>query len=254
MAAGANISLTLNPKAAFAAFDEYARLQQIRGKTAEQTLKKVMRFWISFAMNKIDKADSKEIEANLMRLTARSSKLMVRSRKSMRAKTQNRFGRVADKYRGTLAAAIVAILGWGGVKNASSMKGRKRVVGDGALFYQMVPKFISARKYAAGVHRAGFNPAVTALRITGTGKTPKYKRVPGTYTEDIKETAATLVAENFASAASFPGRPAKGITGIAPTVLKDAEADMAKELARWLEMDLRAAAERAGFYTAARAA
>lgn len=254
MAAEGNITLTLNPKAAFAAFDDYARMQQIRGKTAEQTLRKVMRFWISFAMHRITKADAKDIEANLMRLTARSSKLMMRSRKSLRARSQNRFGKLADKYRGTLAASIVAIINYGGVKNASSVKGRKRVVGDGQAFYSNVGKFIGARKYAAGVHRAGFNPAVTALRITGTGKTPKYKNVPGKYTEDIKTTAATLVAENFASAASFPGRPAKGITGIAPTVLKDAEADMAKELARWLEMDLRAAAARAGFHTAAAAA
>ena len=158
MGATADISVVINPGQAFRAFEDWGRLQQIRGKSSEATLKKLMKFWISFALFKIHAADPAAIEANLMRLSVSSSKLMIRSRRRRTAATQNRFGKLGDKYRGTVAAAIIAAINYKGVRNASRVGSKKRVVGDGAAFYAEVPKFIRARKFSARLHKAGFIP------------------------------------------------------------------------------------------------
>lgn len=247
-------SITINPSAAFAAFDDWAQLQRIRGKSAEQTLRKVMKFWISFALFKIDAADPAAIEASLMRLTNGYSRRLtgmigassnLRSRRVSRAKG----AAMADKYRGTVAAAIVAVLNYKGVKTASSLKSRKAIVVDSAGFYQKVRQFISARKYSARHHKAGFYPSITALKIGNTGgRLPRYRNTPGSYKEDIQDLAATLVAENFASAAQRPGRPAPlGIAGLAPDCLRSSEPEIARLLADWLAKDLMDAAHGAGF-------
>lgn len=233
-------SLTINPSAAFAAFDDWARLQRIRGKTAEQTLKKVMKFWISFALFKIQSADPADIESALMKLTTGYSRLSSRDRHRKRSSA------LADKYRGTVAAAIVAIMDYKGAKLASGF-------GNDAEFYQKVRKFVAARKYSARHHKAGFYPSITALKIstsTAGGRLPKYRNTPGSYKEDIRDLAATLVAENFASAAQRPGRPAPlGITGLAPDCLRASEPEIARLLADWLARDLMDAAHGAGFST-----
>lgn len=252
MAATADVSISLDPSAVFVAFNDYARLQQIRGKTSEATLKKLMKFWISFALFKIDAAKPADIEANLMRLTASYSRIQIRSRRRLSAKSKNRYGAAADRYRGTVAAAIVAALNYKGVKNAASAGG-KRIVGDGTAFYATVRRFISARKYSAKLHKAGFYPTITALKIGSIGRLPKYRNTPGTYKENIQNFAAILVAENFASAADRPGRPAAGIAGLFPNCLSDAETEVGLQLEKWLAQDLRAAASAAGFHTAAAA-
>lgn len=248
-------SVTLNPSAAFAAFDDWAQMQRIRGKSSEQNLKKVMKFWISFAIFKIQAADPADIEANLMRLTKGHSRRltgMIGASSNLRSRRVKRASgaAMADKYRGTVAAAIVAYINYKGVKTASSLKSRKAVVVDSAAFYQTVRKFVAARKYSARHHKAGFYPSITALKISAStgGRLPKYRNTPGSYKEDIRDLAATLVAENFASAAPRPGRPAPlGISGLAPDCLTASEPEVARLLADWLAKDLMDAAHGAGF-------
>ncbi len=223
-------TLTVDPSTAFAAFTRWAELQRIRGKSTEQILRKVMQYWISYAIAKIPVAEPGKIEANLTRqITAGPARPGARSRRTTAR---------ADKWRGTLAAAIVAALDYRGARALR-----------GAAFYRRVAAFVSARKYAARHHKAGFLPAIQALRVPAPGgRLPRYSRPPGAYQESISTLAAILIAENFAKAATRPGRPApKGIQGIAPTALSAAETEVARTLHRWLVADLMAAGRRAGF-------
>lgn len=237
-------SLTLDPSKAFRAFDDYARMQEIRGKNGEQILRKLMKFWISFALFKIEAASPQVIGDSLMKLTTAYSRVQIRSRRSGKANSKNRYGPGADKYRGTVAAAIVAILNYKGAKSLIKK-------GDGTAFYNLVGKFVGARKYSAKLHKAGFYPAIKSLKLTGQEtRLPRYRHTPGTYTEAVRERAATLIAENFASSAQRPGRPAPlGIAGIAPNCLSDSEPQLAKLLEDWLMKDLMDAAHGAGFST-----
>lgn len=222
--------LTVDPSAAFAAFDRWAQFQRIRGKSTEQILRKVMRYWISYAIAKIPVAEPGKIDANLTRQ-------ITTARPPASARTR-RTSAVADKWRGTLASAIVAALDYRGARALR-----------GAAFYRRVAAFVSARKYAARHHKAGFLPAIQALRVpAGGGRLPRYSRPPGAYQEHISDLAAILIAENFAKAATRPGRPAPiGIQGIAPAALSAAESEVARTLHRWLVADLMTAGRRAGF-------
>lgn len=226
-------SLTLNPAATFRAFDEWAALQRIRGKSEHEILRRVMRFWISFAIAKIDAGDAGKIRTDLMKM-----------RRNYHPPARGIKGAVADKYRGTLAAFIVQKLNWKGANTA------KKKNGDPA-FYGKVGQFINARVFSRNLHKAGFRPTLAALRAKppAGARLPNYAKMPGSYNETVNDWAAELIAENFATAAKRPGNTAAplGISGLAPNCLSDAEPDVARQLEKWLADDLAAAARAAGF-------
>ncbi len=60
--------MKLDPSAAFRAFDEWASMQKVRGKSAEDVLRRLMRFWISFAIAKIEAGEAAKIRADLMKM------------------------------------------------------------------------------------------------------------------------------------------------------------------------------------------
>lgn len=224
--------LTLNPSKSFAAFDEWAELQKLRGKSGEQVLRKLMTYWISFAIAKIPAGNAETIRADLMTL-----------RRNYKPPVNGVKGKVADRYRGTIAAFIVQKLNWKGANAAKNKRG-------GSAFYGKVGQFINARVFSRNVHKAGFKPTLAALRSKATDRMPNYRKMPGTFEQEITDWAATLISENFASAAQRPGNTDAplGIAGLAPDCLSAAEPEVARQLEKWLAEDLIAAANRTGFF------
>ncbi len=153
---------------------------------------------------------------------------------------------MADKYRGTVAAMIVQRLNWKGANSARNKRG-------GPAFYGKVGQFINARVFSRNVHKAGFKPALVALKAGTKERTPNYRKMPGSFSQKVEDWAATLLAENFASAAKRPGNTAEplGIAGLAPDCLSAAEPEVAAQLEKWLAEDLAAAAIKAGLSKAA---
>jgi len=224
--------LTLNPSKSFAAFDEWAELQKLRGKSGEQVLRKLMTYWISFAIAKIPAGNAETIRADLMTL-----------RRNYKPPIIGAKGKAADRYRGTIAAMLVQRLNW---KNANSAKNKR----GGSAFYGKVPQFINARVFSRNVHKAGFKPTLAALRAKSPDRTPNYGKMPGTYEQDINDWSATLIAENYASSAQRPGNTLAPLTivGLAGDCLSAPEPEVARQLEKWLAEDLIAAANRTGFF------
>lgn len=231
-------SLQIDPSLAFRAFSEWAELQKARRKGPQDVLKKVMRFWISFAIQKIEAGDAGTIRSDLMKLR----RGYVPPKAGIR-------GAIADKYRGTMAAMIVQRLNWKGANQAKNKRG-------GSAFYGKVGQFINARVFSRNLHKSGFKPTLAALRAPAGERLPKYGKMPGSYKEDAKEWAAQLIAENFASSAKRPGntREPDGIEGVAPDCLSLAEDDVARLLEKWLAEDLEAAAKKLLIFEPRRAA
>lgn len=233
-------SLQIDPSKAFRAFDEWGALQRVRGKSAHEVLRKLMREWIKIAISMIDAGDAATIRSDLMKM-----------RRNYQPPKGGVKGAMADKYRGTIAALIVQRLNWKGANSAKNKRG-------GSAFYGKVGQFINARVFSRNLHKAGFRPALAALKTApppGT-RVPNYSKMPGSFRETATEWAASLIAENFASSAKRPGNTKEplGIEGLAPTVLSDAEEELAKKLERWLAADLEAAAAKVGFFAKPRAA
>lgn len=251
------------------AFKAWAEnLALARGKTTQEVVNRVMRYWVSFAMAKIPEGDKGKVERQLMALTREYSRVVagqtgsysnVRSRKRKRAAKSA----MMDRYRGTVAAAMVAILNWDGARD-------KARAGDRAGFYGTVGRFIAARKWAVNLHRVGgFIPALNVLarghgsdaRKRGFGKMsvefqkadrmrgPKYQHPPGLIAWKITNVLTEVLVENFASQAQRPGRPAPvGVGGLAPDAFRSVLPELRELLLRFVIEDglLTEAAQKAG--------
>jgi hypothetical protein len=222
------------------ALAKYAAKEALRGKGMLETARKVFRFLVSFALNKIPNGDPKRIRAQLQQHVRRYSNLRagmagvsvnLRTRKTRRDK-------VADALRGTLAAKVVGLLNYSGARHVQS-----------AEFYRIVRKFINRRAYSARLHRAGLTPALAGTAKAGGsvktgGGLPKYYHTPGSYAESLNDDVANILAENWASA---HGPNAKGIIGLAGFAFDAALPEVDRLLTKYLTQDMQKAARAAGF-------
>lgn len=219
------------------AFDEWAVQRGMRGRDIADTIAKVMKYWVSFAMSKVPQGNAAKIRSQLQTLIVSYS----RAKRGVKS-------RMADRYRGTLAAAIVMILNYKGARDLARARD--------PLFYSKVNQFVNSRAYSANHHRSGFLPAINVL---GRGKgaaagatvkdaintrVPKYKHPPGYVAHKFTDDLASILVENFASAA---GPHAAGITGLAGGAFDAGLAEVIKMIGEFLSNDLRAAAQKAGF-------
>lgn len=194
-----------------AALANYARLRQGRGRDLQDTLRLVMKYWVSFAMSKIPKGDKNKVQQGLMTLTQKYSRVSARARSSVRS------GARGNKYRGTIAAAVVAMLNYRGAR-------LKAAFGNDDAFYGDVASYVNARKYSVNLHAiGGFSPALAVIgryrtradSSIGTGSGPKYGTPPGLIEEQLTGDLAEILVENYASAATKPGSPAPlGVGGL----------------------------------------
>lgn len=210
------------------ALEAYAAYQEhVRGKSRQQILRKVMSFWVDFALAKIPKGDSAVIREKLMRVITTFSK----SKRKFK-------GKRANEYKGTLAAAIVGSLNYRGARNNQLARSTK--------FYADVQAFVNARAFSANSHRAALRPARTALRSPGAGMERRdyRKHASGNYLEE----ATHILVENFSSARDIPGRPpALGITGLAPGAFADALPQVIDQFIKFLAADVADNARKFGF-------
>lgn len=230
------------------AFARWAENQAVaRGKTTQEIIDKAMRYWVSFAMAKIPEGDRAKVDRQLTALTNASSRL------GLRRGLRSRGGKRADKYRGTVAAAMVAILNYDGARD-------KARAGDRAGFYGSAGKFLSRRKRSVNHHRfSGFIPALNVLaRGRGTRRLiaddlrrgPKYKHPPGLIAHQLTDLLASVLVEAWPSGSPRPGRPAPvGLRGLAPDAFSRVIPEIGALLIRFADEDgvLTDSARTAGF-------
>ena len=214
---------------ALPALSAYAAKEAFRGKAMMETARKVFAFLVSFAMAKIPNGDPQKIRLQLTAIVARYTRLSSRKRKS----------KLVDSLRGTLAAKLVRVLNYLGARAAK-----------GAAFYRLVRRFINARAFSARLHRAGLYPALAGSKARGVdtgGRLPKYRHMPGSYTEDTAAAAADILAENWASA---HGPRAAGIVGLAGFAFAQAMPEVDALLTKYLLEDMAKAAASSGLSAA----
>jgi hypothetical protein len=215
------------------AIQKYAQHRLFKGKAVIDSQRKIMRYWVHFGIKKIPKGDRRKIIAQLSAVVTQYSRLSsmrqglksnLRTRKLVRNAS-------ADKWRGTLAAKLVAIM----ANSKGSMKKGSSLGRD---------KFVANKAWSANLHKAGLAPAIAGAGVKYSGRLPKLKTPAGSYQETILGSTASILAENFASS---NGSRAAGVEGLAPGAFSDALGEVQKQVVRWLEQDLKAAAKETGF-------
>lgn len=217
------------------AFVEYARQRELRGKGVLDTAQKFMRMWVDAALALVPAGDRGKVEAYLLRQTAGIRNLTSPAKDTKKAKRENALG---NKYRGTVAARIVAALDIYGVRGK-----------DSATFYRGVNRWVQRRKFAVNLHRAGMLPARKALRIRDPkGNPPRLKSAPGSYQESLTEDIVTLTVENWASSQKTKtNQNPKGITGLAGRAFESSLPTVYARLEEFIIADLNRAGRRVGF-------
>lgn len=200
----------------------YAGIEALRGKNMAETMQKIMRFWVSFAIKKIPPGSEDKIWKDMTAIVTNYARLGTK-----RSKT-------ADAWRGTYAAMIVAKLNWQGARTLR-----------GAAFYGKARLFANRRKFAANLHRSGMRPAIMQLRgrMGSIGRMKKFKNQPGGYTEKVQDRVVDILVENWAAAGS-PG--SVGITGLAGGAFETALAEVETMLADFFIKDTKKWAEKVG--------
>lgn len=204
------------------ALRKYAGMQALRGKSMAETMKKVMKFWVSFAIAKVPKGDAEKIMRDMQTIVTNYSRLGTRR------------GKTADAWRGTYAAMLVAMLNWQGARKLK-----------GAAFYAKARMFANRRRFAANLHRSGMRPAMMRLRakMTSAGRLPQFKNQPGGYVERVGDRVVDILVENWAKAGS---KRSGGITKLAPHAFTDALAEVDAMLAEFFLQDVKKWADKVG--------
>jgi hypothetical protein len=210
------------------AIQKYAQHRLFKGKAVIDSQRKIMRIWVHFGIKKIPKGDRRKIIAQLSAVVTQYTRLSsmrqglksnLRTRKLVRNAS-------ADKWRGTLAAKLIAIM-----RNAKGSK--------------LSPaKYVANKAWSANLHRAGLAPAIEGAQVPYSGRLPKLKTPAGSYQETVLGATASILAENFASA---NGSRAAGVEGLAPGAFADALGEVQLLVYKWLEKDIKAAAKESGF-------
>ena len=223
------------------AFDQWAVARGMRGKDLAETVSNVMKYWVSFAMAKVPRGDRAKVRENLTRLVSTYSAID----RQIYSGKRNKDTRRADALRGTVAAAIVAILNYKGARELARQRSPE--------FYSKVREFIGKREYSVNHHRGGFIPAINVLG-RGKGSTagdrpPKYRHPSGLIAHQFTDELAEILVENFASQSGdhpFRTRP-DGITGIAGDAFDAALGEVLELVSDFLQKDMLDAARSAGF-------
>ncbi|RYD38933.1 MAG: hypothetical protein EOP87_00220 [Verrucomicrobiaceae bacterium] len=172
-------------------------------KGLEGAINLAMQLWISFIMAKQTTANKGEIKAYLMARTSHHSAPVRRYGAKGRESAAKRYLELRD----TRAAAIVYASNY---KNARQM--------DAKAFFGVVGKYIAARQYSAGHHKAGFRPALREFKVKrGAAElagAPAYSKVRST--AHVARTVRSGVVEASASnmAGGVEKNPGGGISAV----------------------------------------
>jgi len=193
-----------------------AQQKSDRGRSESATLARLMRYWVSYAMADVPRADATAIRLYLQGRTAVTASARTRRKRSaQRQLLQN-----------TLALAIV-------VKTNYKGKGRSA---RGMDLLKLTNQYINARAFAAGVHRSGFLPALQLLRAPAGQRLPKYKHIPGSVSLIADQEKFGITVTNFA----------KIIATLAPGAFEKATKNLENNMLQWTRQDQTAALRAAG--------
>lgn len=235
------------------AFDRWAVARGMRGRDLYDTVAKVMRYWVSFAMAKVPKGDAGKVREGLRRQIRTYSQIAARhtgSYTNLRSRKTHRGpgAAQADIYRGSVAAAIVAILNYKGANTLARARSPE--------FYKKAAEYERNRVYSVNHHRSGFMPAINVLGRgkgsdpgNGNVRMPKYRHPRGLIAHDFTDELAEILVENFASQSGnhpFRTKP-DGIAGLAGDAFDKGLAEVVKMVGEFLYHDLANGAAEAGF-------
>lgn len=228
------------------ALTRYAGIEALRGKTMAETMKKVMRFWVDFAVKKVPKGDRGKIMRELSQVVTSYSKIsssMTGVSTNLKTRKTKRAAHV-DRWKGTYASIIVAKLNYNKAKGSGWDH-----------FYKSVALFVRRRLFASNLHRSGFRPAFMRLRgkMSSLGRDPKMRSDAGGYIDSVKERVVEILVENWASAREDwePGVPKKhkpdGISKLAPNAFNEALVQVEAMLTDFFYKDVKKLAKEVGF-------
>jgi hypothetical protein len=218
---------SVTDRSAIDAINRYAQHRAFRGKALVDTLRKVMRFWVHFAIGKIPAGNRQRIIADLTKLVTTSSKLdLGRKRRFSRVTGKEIRNKSKDRWRGTLADRLA----------------RVRRIKTGTPLSPT--RLVSGKAWSANLHRAGLAPSIAGAGVPYRGRLPKLKRPAGSYEEKIMSAAVEIAAQNFASS---NGPKAAGVVGLAPTAFSAAQNEVVAQVEKWLTADIKQAAKDVGF-------
>lgn len=215
---------------------QFAVLRALRGRDMADAMRWIMKEWVKSAIESIPGTSRARILQDL------SARVTTTRRAISAIQSINPFqttlaaakaaGRI-DRWRGTLAAAIVAVYNIGGARHKAA-----------GAFYQAVNKWAMRKAFGANLHKAGLQQARRALHISAGGEPAKLRRAPGDYRETITEEAAEMLAENWASSA---GKSAAGITGLAPNAFLGTISAVEEKFKLRMQREMVLAARQSGF-------
>ena len=188
-----------------------------RGRTEAATLQRLMKYWVSYAMADVPRADAAAIRLYLLGKTALTGP-PARTRRKRSAQRQ--------LLQQTIALAIVV---------KSNYKGKGRTA-RGMELLKLTNAYINARTFAAGVHRSGFLPALQLLRAPAGQRLPKYKHIPGRVAILDETETFGITVENFA----------KIIATLAPRAFEKATRNLETNLLQWTRENQTTALRHAG--------
>lgn len=226
-------SVQITDMSANEALRKYAGIQKLMGRTMAQTMRNVMRFWVSFATAKIKPGNREKLMQLMTSIVSNYSRVSAGATgtySTLRGRKVKRNKRV-DQWRGTYAAMLVAALNYKKARNMGYDQ-----------FYQTVGLFVRRRGYALNLHKSGMRPAIMRLRakMTEGGRLPKFKNAPGGYTEKVKEKVIDILVENWAKAhgdksIGVAGKDPAAFEQALPEVFKLIEEFTAKDIKQWAE-------------------
>lgn len=178
-----------------------------KGKDLRKTMERLMGYWVLNALKNTAKAKREEIIAYYMQ-----------SARGRLPKTRKGRSKAAHEMSETLAIVIIRHINYEGARFMSFEDTRKKA-----------RVWIGRRAFAAGVHRAGFLPALRVLRKSAGERLPRFRHESGTppeWTETPDQVA--LAVTNFT----------KVIGEIAPLAFESGGMELQGFLGAYLSADL----------------
>jgi hypothetical protein len=192
-----------------------------------RAVNEVMKFWVSFAMNKMYPAQRAAIKSRL-EAQATKAKFQVAQRRVTKTGKESKAARY-QMLKNSVAAYIVWATNW-------KYKGQPARTMTPDQFYVAVGRYIAARQFSVGYLRSGMRPALNTFRarLGQQARDVKYRRgeVGTAKRADLNERIPTAEVENFAG----------GIIEKFPRAFIDALPEVEAEVQRWIVRNL---AERA---------
>jgi len=193
----------------------YLSREMGKGKDARKTMERLMGDWVIKALVITKRAERANIKSQLM-APYRGRIPTTRAKRS----------KLAHEMAETNALVHIRHINYKGARGLSFAELRK-----------LARVYVARRMFAAGLHRAGYMPALRKLRRSAGERPPRYKNEPGTEPRwtDTPE-SLTLEVMNFA----------KVIAVISPQAFELGAKGTQATIAGWLSEDLLKQMNRAG--------